>query len=201
MSNKKTVYFKNPERNVKENKEIFVPAHKRAGINPAQYVKQQTFNVPSNNPNFQKKQVVSNNNPDTVVNELYGTLTNATGLPKEAFINPHQETISTVDGMDVNLDDVEVPDNIMHPPLNQNNTESNEVNDDDIVEILSSLDEGSYLLLVDGAPICSGPLDQIEDEVSALIYGKHELCDGELTDPQSVCVLKKMSIKVGAFLE
>lgn len=60
-----------------------------------------------------------------------------------------------------------------------------------------------YVLLVDGEVISTGFQDEIQEEVRALVFGEHPLCqsyDNAIT-PDDIIVLKKVKIKVGVFIE
>lgn len=70
-----------------------------------------------------------------------------------------------------------------------------------LLPIVADLDEGSYLLIVSGVPICSGPLEEIQDQARALVFGEHELCDGNPVPDDDIIILKRVKVKVGLFLE
>ncbi len=72
---------------------------------------------------------------------------------------------------------------------------------DDLLPVLVGLDDDSYLLIVAGVPLCSGPKDEIEDQARALFYGEHELSDGNPVPIDDIIILKRVKVKVGLFLE
>jgi len=72
---------------------------------------------------------------------------------------------------------------------------------DNLFSILSDIEPGSYILLVSGVPICSGPKEEIEDQARSFITGENELCAGVDTPQEDIMVLKIANIKVGLFLE
>lgn len=72
---------------------------------------------------------------------------------------------------------------------------------DDVLPILHNLAEGDYLLLVNGVAVCSGPADEIQEQARLLVFGEHELCDGNPVPVDDVVVIKRIPIKVGLFLE
>lgn len=72
---------------------------------------------------------------------------------------------------------------------------------DDLLPVLVGLDDDSYLLIVAGVPLCSGPKDEIEDQARALFYGEHELSDGNPVPVDDIIILKRVKVKVGLFLE
>jgi hypothetical protein len=73
--------------------------------------------------------------------------------------------------------------------------------EEDLFPILRDLEEGSYLLIVSGVPVCSGPKEEIEEQTRSFIFGEHEMCDGNPISDEEIIVLKKSAIKIGAFLE
>lgn len=75
------------------------------------------------------------------------------------------------------------------------------IKDDDLFSIVEDLEEGTYLLIVNGVAICSGPLDEIQDQARALVFGEHELCDGNPIPAEDLVILKRATIRVGLFLE
>ena len=92
---------------------------------------------------------------------------------------------------------------VMQPKENaQPKANSNsDSNSEDLLSIVSELDEDSYLLIVSGVPVCSGPLVEIQEQASALAFGEHQLCEGEPTPLEDILVLKRVSLKMGLFLE
>jgi hypothetical protein len=75
------------------------------------------------------------------------------------------------------------------------------VPEEDLFPVVRDLDEGSYLLIVSGVPICSGPKEEIQEQASALIFGEHEICDGNPIPDDDIVIIKRIPIKVGLFLE
>lgn len=80
------------------------------------------------------------------------------------------------------------------PKTSQSNT-------DDLLSIVTNLAADCYLLIVSGVPVCSGPKEEIEDQVRSFIFGENEMCDGVPTPVEDIIVINKFKIKVGAFLE
>lgn len=72
---------------------------------------------------------------------------------------------------------------------------------DDLLSIVNDLEEGAYLLVVDNVPVCSGPLEEIQDQAKAMVYGEHEVCDGNPVPVDDIIILKRVKVKVGLFLE
>lgn len=57
------------------------------------------------------------------------------------------------------------------------------------------------VLIVKGEILSVASLTSIEEEVRALVYGEHPLCEANKIDPEDIVVLKRVNIKVGVFLE
>lgn len=72
---------------------------------------------------------------------------------------------------------------------------------DDLLTILSDLTDDSFLLIVAGVPLCSGPKEEIEDQARALVFGEHEMCDGNPIPVDDIIILKRVKVRVGLFLE
>jgi hypothetical protein len=74
-------------------------------------------------------------------------------------------------------------------------------NSEDLMPIVADLDFEAYLLIVAGVPVCSGPKEEIEDQARALVFGEHEICDGNPVPVDDIVILKRVKVKVGLFLE
>lgn len=72
---------------------------------------------------------------------------------------------------------------------------------EDLLDVVNDLEESAYLLIVEGVPVCSGPLEEIQDQARALVFGEHEMCDGNPVPVDDIIILKRVSVKVGLFLE
>jgi len=72
---------------------------------------------------------------------------------------------------------------------------------EDLLSIVADLTDDLYLLIVTGVPLCSGPKEEIEDQARALIFGEHEMCDGNPIPIDDIIILKRVKVKVGLFLE
>lgn len=71
----------------------------------------------------------------------------------------------------------------------------------DLLSIVSDLFDNSFLLIVSGVPVCSGPKEEIEDQARALVFGEHEMCDGNPIPIDDIIIIKRVKVKVGLFLE
>ncbi len=72
---------------------------------------------------------------------------------------------------------------------------------DDVLPILYNLAEGDYLLVVNGVAVCSGPVIEIQEQARLLVFGEHEICDGNPIPVDDIVVVKRVPIKVGLFLD
>lgn len=71
----------------------------------------------------------------------------------------------------------------------------------DLFSIVSDLADETFLLIVAGTPLCSGPKEEIEEQARALVFGDHEICDGNEVPIDDIIILKRAKVKVGLFLE
>lgn len=72
--------------------------------------------------------------------------------------------------------------------------------DDQLSTIVSELEEDSYLLIVSGTPLCSGPLDEIQEQATLLVFGEHSLCEGQPVPLEDIIVIKRVKVKTGLFI-
>lgn len=119
------------------------------------------------------------------------------------------EVIGTLDEnaqMIDNNDSVSIPNSpIIESPIieaekgfmteNDLKQELNNTND------LSSLEDNSYILIVNDNIISIGSMEHIQDQANLLIFGEHDLCDGTPIPAEDIIILKKIKIKIGLFLE
>jgi hypothetical protein len=75
------------------------------------------------------------------------------------------------------------------------------IHENDMYSALQSLDAGDYILLVSGVVLCSGQLLDIQQQVRDLVFGEHQLYNGNTISIDDIVVLKRINIKVGIFLE
>lgn len=79
--------------------------------------------------------------------------------------------------------------------------ERNSEKTDELLFILNDLSDNVFLLIVAGVPVCSGPKEEIEDQARALVFGEHEMCEGNPISIDDIIILKRVKVKVGLFLE
>lgn len=71
----------------------------------------------------------------------------------------------------------------------------------DLLSTVSSLEDDNYLLIVSGIAICSGPKEEIEEQTRSMVFGDHEICDGNPVEIDDIVIIKRIKVKVGLFLE
>lgn len=108
----------------------------------------------------------------------------ALGLPEEEVV---EEELPEPQAQDTSF----LPENVLQEALN------NEI----LYKVLADLEEDTYLLLVSGDVVCSGPLDFIQDTTRELVFGEHELTHGNPVSVDDIVVIKRVKVKVGVFLE
>jgi hypothetical protein len=196
--NKGIKIYKNKLRNNSELVQPYVPQYQILGIEPQEY---RGGDVPVNTP-IAIPSEAANRNRQPGIREIE--------IPKQIPL-PNVGMGQTWASLDGNiLDDVFNQDTEELIDNNEFYTENavgispridrNQVISDDLLNVVEDLEIDSYLLLVKGEPICSGPIDQIEDETRALIFGEHNLCDGVPVPEEDLIVIKRIKIKVGVFL-
>lgn len=72
---------------------------------------------------------------------------------------------------------------------------------DDLIPVLTGLEEDAHLLIVSGVPVCSGPKEEIEEQARLMVFGEHEMCEGNPVPVDDIIILKRVKVKVGLFLE
>lgn len=97
--------------------------------------------------------------------------------------------------------DDDTADDNLTIPSNEETETSNDASEVDLVSIVRDLEEDDYLLLASGIPICSGPHQEIEEQAKAMFFGEHEVCNGKPISDSDIIIIKRVSIKVGLFIE
>lgn len=191
--------YKNQNRNIKETYEAPVPQYQSLGVEPIEY---KSSIVPPNTPVIKPNEAANRNRQPAVRQEVVQAY--PVVLPDIKNTAP---TWSSLDG-DI-VDDVF--ENQENNQIIDNNdfytdkafgyqSDGDQLSSNDLLSVVNELDTDSYLLLVRGEPICSGPLQEIEEQTKTLIFGDHELSGGEPMPEEDLIVLKKVKIKVGVFL-
>lgn len=157
------------------------------------------------------------------LNQVVATLPNSTTgfkypLPNvgngtdHLWSRPGQDIIDDFDNVDPNHpmidnNDYIEPEELKMSPsvisIETNNSTHSVVDNSlqDLSEIVQELVDNAYLLIVEGSPLCSGTLEDVQEQAKALVFGEHEVCDGQPVPVEKITVLKKVPIKIGLFLE
>jgi hypothetical protein len=190
--------YKNKLRNVKETYQPPVLQYQELGVVPLEY---KSGIVPPNTPVIKPQEAANRNRIPSVRAES----ANQVVLPN---IRPPQQTWAALDGdlfdETYNQPKEMVDNNNFYTEEAFGYSEEEDGNQDaahNLLSVVNELEDDSYLLLVHGDTICSGPVEEIESEARALIFGEHALCNGEPISEESIVVLKKIKIKVGVFLQ
>ncbi len=205
----KVRFFKNKNRNEVEKSQPYVPQYQTLGLEPVEY---KSAIVPHNLPKT-KPSTVNPRDKRSLIRQPYAVVQGPQiGSGRNVIPNVGnnvEQTWSSVDGEiidDLNIDpNQEMIDNNDFTPdsssLEESEDDFQESSSNDLLEVLEELEDTSYLLLVKGVPICSGPKNDIEDQVQALIFGEHVLCDGEPVSREDIMIFKKLSLKICAITE
>lgn len=151
---------------------------------------------------------ISHVNPDQpmVDNNEYVSAA-AFGLPDDSVLEiPDEEA-------DESEEELPELDEAANPPRKQFTSDSEEksfltenelqnaLKEEYTTTVLKQLEEDEFLILVNGAAICSGPADYIQEQTRAMVFGEHELYHGNPVPVDDIIVLKRVKVKVGVFLE
>ncbi len=226
MSDRFVKLYKNPYRNnvvtSEDKSEVYVPHYKMMGIEPENVKSKENFldaklAVPEKDESNPRLRTLSIRHETDIPNHQL----NVGGLVNVG--NNMEHTWSGVDGEifdDVSsliLDDNrEMIDNndfveIKEPSKQESNikrflteVELKEAITTEFQEKLPALPligEDEYILLVDSVVIDIGPINKIEEQANLLVFGDHEICEGNPVPAENLLILKRVKIKVGLFLE
>jgi hypothetical protein len=110
-----------------------------------------------------------------------------------ADITPNLQVGKVEVEMPDHLEEVEIVTQVVHQQKSDQTG--------DLMSIVHDLEDDSYLLIVTGVPVCSGPKEEIEEQAFALHSGEHEMCDGNPVPLDDIVILKRVKVRVGLFLE
>lgn len=219
MSQNKVKLYKNAARNnVSTTHKPYVPQYQILGVEPDEY---KSAPLPSNvtvarsNVDNPRTKQIAIRKPVTT---SYHTFNNQKDGSIPNVGNNMDQTWSSVNGDIIdNFDEVEYAQNIIDnneyisddafgqhtfkEQSHQHGTAPSSVDPEDLLTVVQDLDKQSYLLIVNGVCLCSGPMDDIQEQARALVFGEHELCDGNPIPVENLIILKKINIKMGLFLE
>jgi len=123
--------------------------------------------------------------------------------PNHPMVDNNDYVSAEALGLPPDSEDLPSLDEVRFPPPKRFVTPAvtSQSNRDETMEILEDMEEEAYLLIVDGVPVCSGPMDEIEDQARALAFGEHDLCAGNPIPVEDILVIKRVTIKTGLFLQ
>lgn len=202
---KKENFVKNPARNVPDKVGQYVPQYRLMGIEPTEHMSAPTPNAIV----ISKGSTENPRLPRSAVRQPYAETT-STGKDLLPNIGNNVEHVwSSVDGEII--DDISeeldptaelIDNNEFVAPILENPQEQNETEGEfpQFANMMQAVDDGEYLLLVKGVAINKGSIIEIEPIVQGLLFGTHEICEGEPFTVEDVLVIRKIPIKVGIFL-
>lgn len=216
MSKDKVKLYKNAARKTSTAYQPYVPQYQLMGIEPQEY---KSATLPSNarivesnsdNPRVRQMDLQkplepsrqSNNYMPNVGNNMDQTWSAIDGkiiddmeeVSLDQSLIDNNDFISEESFKSYNQAQLPEPDYAKHTII-ENKT------DDDLSSIVKNLESNSYLLLINDVAICSGPFEDIQEQARALVFGEHELCGGSPIPVEDLIIIKKVSIKMGLFLE
>lgn len=216
MSKDKVKLYKNTARKTSTAYKPYVPQYQLMGIEPQEY---KSATLPSN------ARIVESNLDNPRVRQMDLQKPLEPSRQSNNYIpnvgNNMDQTWSGIDGdiiddmEEVNLDHSMIDNNDFiseeffksynHAQLPEHEYNKHTIienkTDDDFSSIVKNLESNSYLLLINDVAICSGPLEDIQEQARALVFGEHELCGGSPIPVEDLIIMKKVSIKMGLFLE
>ena len=215
MSKSKIIFYKNSARNVTTTHKPYIPQYQVLGVEPEEYKSSKlSSNVAVAAPN--------SDNPRTKkigIRQPYAEADYNTIMPNKNIMpnvgNNIEQAWSSIDG-DI-IDDLEesqlinndyVSDGSFGVPMVQEQQPYQKravpalhsKESPDLYSLVNDLEGGAYLLIVNGVPLCSGPLDEIQDQARALVFGEHELSDGNPIPVEDLIIIKRVPSKMGLFL-
>jgi hypothetical protein len=207
MSQNKIKFYKNAERNVDSPYNPYVPQYQVLGVEPEQW---KGSAVPNNTPlavpnqdNPRIKNISLRNTIST--NVINNTLPNVGNNLDQAWSSLDGEIIDDFEEIDhskmIDNNDYISSANFEIAEQNGSSTSSHSVPEDSITNTIHNLKSGDYLLLVNDVIICSGDSEYIQKQACDLVFGEHELCEGNPIALEDISIIKKVNIKVGLFLE
>ena len=231
MSDEKIKVYKNKERNAPESHKSYIPQYQLMGVEPdeiksAVVPEVRVSNQPPTNDNPRTRRLgirqpyanpmsmdLNKGPVPNVGNNMEHSWSSVDGEIVDDLTDDHEimSNRPIVDNNDYVSDEAlglprspsreELPslDEMIHPPVKRFVEES--IDADDINDVISKLTEGDYLLMIGGVSVCSGPAEEIEEQARLLVFGEHELCDGNPIPVDDIIVIKRVPIKIGLFLE
>lgn len=122
--------------------------------------------------------------------------------PNHPMVDNNDFVTNEALGLPPSSEDLPSLDEVAYPPPKQFvNQVSRQPASDETMQVLQDMQEEAYLLIIDGVPVCSGPMEEIEEQARALAFGEHELCAGNPIPVEDILIFKRITIKTGLFLQ
>jgi len=212
-------FYKNPYRNSsssnEEKSEPYVPNYKIMGIdeellaskleNSSDFVKLQNHQEDDgSNPRLRKLSIRQETNEPNRQNS--GGLVNVgnnmdytwSGVDGEIFDDISSVVLDSNKEMIDNNDFVEVSGSIEKNINNFKESLTEEFRQKS--SSFNLLNEDDYILMIDHTVIAVGSAKDIEEQANLLVFGDHEICDGNPIPAENILVLKRVKINIGLFL-
>ena len=203
-------YFKNPSREAKAPApEKFVPQHKVLekkpfdmvipDLSPEQEIPALAFkktgrNVPSFSPNNVPYAV-----PTLVAPTSYGALNVGNNMDHSLYTSYDMvDELGNTADLNGNFQD---NNDFVNFPEDQLNMTSGLPSLKPEETMASSVAVSEYVIVMDGVMLKKGTLEEIEAVVKSLVFGDHPLTNGKQISSEDIVVFKRVSIKVGVFVD
>jgi len=202
-SNKPKMY-KNPHRKEsKPNVGHYTPQYKKMGLTPEKVGSNDLVgnvlilkNNPSDpdNPRTRTPTIRQQPYAESVPDKFINNIPNVGNNMEHSWSGVDGEILDDLD-VDPNTEMVDNNNISEHP---EGKSESFNVQG---LDSILNVDEGQYILLIDDVVVAIGNKDDVVDVASSLVFGEHDICEGNPVPIDNISVLKKVPIKVGLFLE
>lgn len=199
-----TKIFQNPNRNRQIIPKPYYPEYKRLGVEPIGNSNNKPFNIKG-------QPVIVSGNKNTTKWTPKAMPEQNNYMPTVPNVGNNAETIWSASSLDNTIvDDIGLDENAtmidnnefypeyagggsVEPVLTQSSMPTNQ---DGI-----NLQANEYIIAISGQIISTGDLETIQNEIQQLVFGEHELCDGQAVDISEIIVLKRVNVKMGIFVD
>lgn len=225
MNNGKIKVYKNPARTRPDTHKPYVPQYQLLGVAPEEYkspIPPGTTIAFQKTPHTSTQEDVRGQRPTirqpyaevvtSPVGRGRGPLPNVGNNLEQTWSSVDSNIIDDISGIDpdhplVDNNDFVSEQALGYPPnapVNQPYLTESVLEDvlqsESMFSTIRDLEEDSYLLMAMGANVCSGPLEFIQEQTTLLVFGEHELYQGNPISIDDIIVIKRVKLKVGVFL-
>lgn len=230
MSTIKVKIYKNPARDKVEVHSPYVPQYQLMGVEPLEHKSSIKSNMPDSSVSLGPKEIPKDQKsyirklPYAEVASLpigngLGLIPNVGNSIEHTWAGVDDEIVDDIyEKLDSNhpmvdnndfvsvkalglVEDSNYEKKTLSKPFLTENILKNALEEDNLSSIINKLEEDEYCLLVKGEVIVSGPFTHIEDQTRLLVFGEHELYNGNPVSIDDLMVIKRVKIKIGVFLE